>query len=425
MAEGEGWWGGWLQQSFQAVKEKSSEALEFIKRDLTEFSTVVQHDTACSIAATATAVRNKLAVEGSSETTEKVKKSLSSFLGVISDTLAPPPDKTIDCDVITLVATPAGTTEVYDSSKARLYSLQADPATYCNEPDGPPEQFESWLSTFSLEDKKGEISELLVNSPSIRALYTKMVPAAVAHSEFWQRYFYKVFQLDQEEARRLALKQRAEQSAHTETLGWEEEEEDDFLGATSSSQLNLTPPLDSSNLTVPTGATVLSPVLSPSEERETTYSVSSDSVSLPTQVEVRPEPVTTELAEKLTEASLEDVVNKTQDEQRPGNSDLPPEAQVEAVTQPEVTADGVSARAPASKPENSKEDGPQDLRVFELNSDSGKSTPSKNGKKGSSTDVSEDWEKDFDLDMTEEEVQMALSKIEASGELDEDWENWD
>uniref|UniRef100_A0A669ESW8 BSD domain containing 1 n=1 Tax=Oreochromis niloticus TaxID=8128 RepID=A0A669ESW8_ORENI len=360
-------------------------ALEFIKRDLTEFSTVVQHDTACSIAATATAVRNKLAVEGSSETTEKVKKSLSSFLGVISDTLAPPPDKTIDCDVITLVATPAGTTEVYDSSKARLYSLQADPATYCNEPDGPPEQFESWLSTFSLEDKKGEISELLVNSPSIRALYTKMVPAAVAHSEFWQRYFYKVFQLDQEEARRLVLKQRAEQSAHTETLGWEEEEEDDFLGATSSSQLNLTPPLDSSNLTVPAEAAVLSPVLSPSEERETTYSVSSDSVSLPTQVEVRPEPVTTELAEKLTEAT----------------------------------------RAPASKPENSKEDGPQDLRVFELNSDSGKSTPSKNGKKGSSTDVSEDWEKDFDLDMTEEEVQMALSKIEASGELDEDWENWD
>lgn len=59
-------------------------------------------------------------MEGSTETTEKVKKSLSSFLGVISDTLAPPPDKTIDCDVITLVATPAGTTEVYDSSKVSI-----------------------------------------------------------------------------------------------------------------------------------------------------------------------------------------------------------------------------------------------------------------------------------------------------------------
>lgn len=40
---------------------------------------------------------------------------------------------------------------------------------------GPLEQFDSWLSTFSLDEKKGDISELLVNSPSIRALYTKMV----------------------------------------------------------------------------------------------------------------------------------------------------------------------------------------------------------------------------------------------------------
>lgn len=231
----------------------------------------------------------------------------------------------------------------------------------------------------------------------------------------------------------MALKQRAEQTTHTETLGWEEEEEDDFLGATSSSQINFTPLLENSStqlpttLTAPTGTTLLSPVLSPSEERDNTLSVSSDSVSLPTQVEVRPEPVATELAKKLTEASLEDVADKTREEQKPGKSDLPLEAQVEAVTQPEVTVDGASARAsaPTSKPEAAKEEGPQDLRVFELNSDSGKSTPSNNGKKGSSTDVSEDWEKDFDLDMTEEEVQMALSKIEASGELDEDWENWD
>ncbi|KAJ0062615.1 hypothetical protein NL108_004243, partial [Boleophthalmus pectinirostris] len=342
----------------------SSEALEFIKRDLTEFSTVVQHDTACSIVATATAVKNKLAVEGSSETTEKVKKSLSSFLGVITDTLAPPPDKTIDCDVITLVATPAGTTEVYDSSKARLYSLQADPATYCNEPDGPPEQFDSWMCSFSLE-KKGEISELLVNSPSIRALYTKMVPAAVSHSEFWQRYFYKVFQLDQEEARRVALKQRAEQSTHTETLGWEEEEEDDFLCATPSSyQPALTPTMDQSSSTL-TESSLLTPVQSPSEER---LSLSSDSVSLPTQIDVQPELFVSELDKKMTEVSLDEITN-TDDQPSPESAVTQPEANTEAVTGPPV------------KTEVTKEDGPQDLRVFELNSDSGKSTPSNNGKK--------------------------------------------
>ncbi|XP_063040258.1 BSD domain-containing protein 1 [Engraulis encrasicolus] len=489
MAEGEGsWWGGWFQQGFQSVKDKSAEAYEFIKRDLAEFSNVVQHDTTCSIVATANAVRSKLAVEGSTaDTSEKVKKSLSNILGVITDTLAPPPDKTIDCDVITLVATPAGTTEVYDSTKARLYSLQADPATYCNEPDGPPEQFDAWLSSCSLEEKKAEISELLVNSPSIRALYTKMVPAAVAHSEFWQRYFYKVFQLEQEEARRLALKQRAEQTAHRserESLGWEEEEEDDFLGAASTSRLDFTPPLEdpscrassllaavaaaacSTSTPTPHSSSVSTAYhpssVSPSASQgafspgttasDVTPSVSSDSVSLPTQLEAQPvspdpavaseaaaspQPPAQELSQRLSEASLEEeelakVERSSSPEPQTGG-----EPQQQIAAQPEVVVtDGpipedevappAAAPAPAVKMEGSKEDGPQDLRVFELNSDSGKSTPSNNGKKGSSTDVSEDWEKDFDLDMTEEEVQMALSKMDATGELDEeDWENWD
>ncbi|XP_018602451.2 BSD domain-containing protein 1 [Scleropages formosus] len=430
MAEGDGgWWGSWLQQSYQAVKDKSAETYEFLKRDLAEFSSVVRHDTACSIVATASAVRSKLAVEGSSETTEKVKKSLSNILGVITDTLAPPPDKTIDCDVITLMATPAGTTEEYDSTKARLYSLQADPATYCNEPDGPPEQFDTWLSGFSLEEKKGEISELLVSSPSIRALYTKMVPAAVSHSEFWQRYFYKVFQLDQEEARRVALKQRAERTAHSEALGWEEEEEDEFLGASSASRLDFAhpsqevPPRARDQATVPLVSTV------PAEQEGDRCDPGSESVSLPTQLETRAHegqvaPAPEELNQKLGEATLEE------GEAGPGVAQRHGQLQgrgsgAEQAANASGREEAAVVRAPA-RPGSAREDGPQDLRVFELNSDSGKSTPSNNGQKGSSTDVSEDWEKDFDLDMTEEEVQLALSRVNATGELDdEDWENWD
>ncbi|XP_052006807.1 BSD domain-containing protein 1 isoform X2 [Xyrauchen texanus] len=414
MADGEGgWWGGWLTQSFQTVKDKSAEAYEFIKRDLTEFSSVVQHDTACSLVATAAAVKNKLAVEGSSEATEKVRKGLSNILGVITDTLAPPPDMTIDCDVITLVATPAGTTEVYDSSKARLYSLQADPATYCNEPDGPPHQFDAWMSSFSLEERKAEISELLVNSPSIRALYTKMVPAAVAHSEFWQRYFYKVFQLEQEEARRVALKQRAEQTDHSESLGWEEEDEEgEFLGATSTSRLDFTPPIEEPQVpavtieTTPESSSIPHVMVSPSNVASiVTPSVSSDSVSFPTQIENKADPITIRLTQSAP-AEEEVVLLKLS------------EASLQVKMVPE--------ERPSLREETTGEDVAQDLRVFELNSDSGKSTPSNNGKKGSSTDVSEDWEKDFDLDMTEEEVQLALAKVDATEELvDEDWENWE
>ncbi|XP_045865713.1 BSD domain-containing protein 1 isoform X3 [Meles meles] len=367
-----GWWRSWLQQSYQAVKEKSSEALEFMKRDLTEFTQVVQHDTACTIAATASVVKEKLA--------------------------------------------------------ARLYSLQSDPATYCNEPDGPLELFDAWLSQFCLEEKKGEISELLVGSPSIRALYTKMVPAAVSHSEFWLRYFYKVHQLEQEQARRDALKQRAEQSI-SEEPGWEEEEE----------ELVSVSPTSPKEAKVPVAKTPTSPEggpgpLSPCEENpvtpaepptEVTPSESSESVSLVTQIAkpaiaAEAPGLPKDLSQKLLEASLEDQ-GLTVDV---GETGPPPPAPLKPHT-PAGRPSGLEPRPPA-RVETLKEEVLTDLRVFELNSDSGKSTPSNNGKKGSSTDISEDWEKDFDLDMTEEEVQMALSKVDASGELEDvEWEDWE
>ncbi|XP_053867674.1 BSD domain-containing protein 1 isoform X1 [Malaclemys terrapin pileata] len=451
-----GWWRSWLQQSYQTVKEKSTEALEFMKRDLTEFTQVVQHDTACTIAATASVVKEKLVTEGSSGTTEKVKKGLADFLGVISDTFAPSPDKTIDCDVITLMATPSGTTEPYDSTKARLYTLQSDPATYCNEPDGPTELFESWLSQFNLEEKKGEISELLVTSPSIRALYTKMVPVAVSHSEFWQRYFYKVHHLEQEEVRREALKQRAEQSVHHEEPGWEEEEEE-FLGMSPLPCVNVKSPEEGKQTSsVPAAAAAApltlegSPIPSikePAEESwsglaavpvQVTPSESSESVSLVTQI-ANPATVpdaqlqtgvplsgARDLSQRLLEATSEEQGSRP----KPAESAHPPTTTRElAVSSEQLGSAGLKEQAeskPTAQIETLKEDGLTDLRVFELNSDSGKSTPSNNGKKGSSTDISEDWEKDFDLDMTEEEVQLALSKVEVSGELeDEEWEDWE
>ncbi|XP_006862218.1 PREDICTED: BSD domain-containing protein 1 isoform X2 [Chrysochloris asiatica] len=374
MAEGEdvGWWRSWLQQSYQAVKEKSSEALEFMKRDLTEFSQVVQHDTACTIAATASVVKEKLA--------------------------------------------------------ARLYCLQSDPATYCNEPDGPPELFDAWLSKFCLEEKKGQISELLIGSPSIRALYTKMVPAAVSHSEFWHRYFYKVHQLEQEQARRDALKQRAEQSI-SEEPGWEEE--DEMLGSVSPTSLKeakvpvtktSTSPEGRAGPQIPCEEKLLTPVETPAE---VTPSESSESISLVTQIPnpaVSPEaPVLPkDLSQRLLEASLEEQ-NLAVDAGETG----PPPPSPPKPLNPAGRPCGPEPR-PSARVETLREEAPTDLRVFELNSDSGKSTPSNNGKKGSSTDISEDWEKDFDLDMTEEEVQMALSKVDASGELEDvEWEDWE
>lgn len=132
------------------------------------------------------------------------------------------------------------------------------------------------------------------------------------------------------------------------------------------------PPATLATTAASSGAAAQSPAASPGEDGA--LSVSSDSVSLPTQVEVRPAggaaPTTPALAQKLSEASLDDG-----GEAKAARKSA--EVEAAAPTGPEVKSE-----VPPKAPPTAKEEGPQDLRVFELNSDSGKSTPSNNGKKG-------------------------------------------
>ncbi|KAG8431324.1 hypothetical protein GDO86_019062 [Hymenochirus boettgeri] len=231
-----------------------------------------------------------------------------------------------------------------------------------------------------------------------------MVPAAVSHSEFWQRYFYKVHQLEQEEARRDALKQRAELSVHSEEPRWEEEEED-FVGAASTSDLKL-----AKKLRIPPP---IVPMLNVEDKSERPAEQSKDlpGVASPSESSESISPITQIANPEYHEQSASKETPLTVTEEQTMEISAPARAE---------ERDG----KPIVRTGNQREEPPTDLRVFELNSDSGKSTPSNNGQKGSSTDVSEDWEKDFD--MTEEEVQLALSRVEMSGEVeDEDWENWE
>ncbi|XP_075928396.1 BSD domain-containing protein 1 isoform X3 [Petromyzon marinus] len=432
---GGGWWGSWIHSTLETARSKSSEALEFIKRDLTEFTEVVQHDTTSTIAATASAMRDKLAADGSTDTGRKMKESLSSLFGVISDAFSPSPDRTLDCDEVALVATPDGSTEPYDRVKARLYSLQADPATYCNEPDGLQEHFMSWAESFSLEERKAETAELLVACPAIRALYTRLVPAAVSHLEFWHRYFYKVYQLEQDEARRADLMKRADPSSQDKELGWEDEEgesADDLLDSKKESRVgHVRPSHPEADGTrhEPPSADAPHPPSSPAQTlSELTETALSSSGPPARHDSDKPTPSSPAADSRADAGAAPDA--------------LPPSASSETVTSSDtVTAETLVSRAaaagdggagerrdsasPTPPPAAGKDEAVTDLRVLELRSDSGKSTPSNSAKIGSSTDISEDWEKEFELDMTEEEIQQALAKAEASGEMEGDWEDWE
>lgn len=125
------------------------------------------------------------------------------------------------------------------------------------------------------------------------------------------------------------------------------------------------------------------PVIPAEPPTEVTPSESSESVSLVTQIA---KPATAaeapglpkDLSQKLLEASLEDQ-GLTVDV---GETGPPPPAPLKPHT-PAGRPSGPEPRPPA-RVETLREEVLTDLRVFELNSDSGKSTPSNNGKKGKS-----------------------------------------
>lgn len=141
---------------------------------------------------------------------------------------------------------------------------------------------------------------------------------------------------------------------------------DEFLGASSPSRLDFTPPLPPPSVTVETSPSCSLPTEVAGSHGDVTPSVSSDSVSLPTQLEILPE--------RCANAPSRDEKRKSATAAEGAG------AREQGAEEEGARTEG--AREQEARKEGAKEEGVQDLRVFELNSDSGKSTPSTNGKKG-------------------------------------------
>ncbi|KAK7485326.1 hypothetical protein BaRGS_00023425, partial [Batillaria attramentaria] len=209
------------------AKEKSTAALDMVRKDLAEFGCTMQKDTGHAVEVTSATLKDSLKAENTSAAKEKVTRGLNAFLEGVSRALTVPPD---DDDQIPITSSTAE--EMFDRAKARLHAVQVDPGTYMNEPSGSPDAYKKWCEEeFNMEAVKGEISDLLVSKVEVRGLYTKMVPNQVSHVDFWRRYFYKLHQIKLDQARKEALMKRAEKSKSDDSLAWEDdwsgEEEDD------------------------------------------------------------------------------------------------------------------------------------------------------------------------------------------------------
>lgn len=120
---------------------------------------------------------------------------------------------------------------ILDRLQAQLHALASDQSTYTKDPDPQDSVSEDWtsyLATLDLDQRQGEISELMINNGHIRKHYSSLVPSTVQHKLFWARYFFKVHLIDKQEVKRQVLKKRAEQTKvdSDSEINWDDDEDD-------------------------------------------------------------------------------------------------------------------------------------------------------------------------------------------------------
>lgn len=227
MAEsGGGWWGSW----YQAAKNKSAEVLEFVRRDLDEISSAVTIEASNVVSSTASVIKDKLHLEDSDSTASTVKRSISSFLGQVSNVLNPVPEDEDEEAMVIQGSEPI----VIDRVQARLFTLTADPATFLVDPVEEIE-YEAWLGVVREVDGEGimapeKLSALMAACPRLHEQYNLLVPNEVSHSLFWYRYLFRKALLEDEEARKEAKRKRdlerakikKESDAKAESQNWDD-----------------------------------------------------------------------------------------------------------------------------------------------------------------------------------------------------------
>ncbi|KAI1321820.1 hypothetical protein EDD11_000096 [Mortierella claussenii] len=161
----------------------------------------------------------------------------------------------------------------FDRKAAILEKLRMNPETYTVDPMTSIadtdivglERYKYFLQTFNMAEYQQRISRLLNEYPELKALMTKLVPLEVADEElFWQRYYFRLFEIEEEEKRRQKLVQEAGADLAEEEFTWDDndDEDDDSSNEPESSggQGSVTPKAEKKNLdtTTPRASQILS-----------------------------------------------------------------------------------------------------------------------------------------------------------------------
>lgn len=180
------WWDSWLS----SAKTKSAEVYTMVKKDLDEIGTAVKSEASHVFSTTSTVIGKTFKLDVPESPANVMKKSFSTFIGQVSTVLNPEPDDEDDTEVILS----SGDTTMLSTYKKELEALQRVDATFIVPAYSP--EFEAWRA--SLENTEaGLISpqaamRRLEANPILRSQYDKLVPDAVSHDDFWERYLFRI-----------------------------------------------------------------------------------------------------------------------------------------------------------------------------------------------------------------------------------------
>ncbi|XP_037874006.1 BSD domain-containing protein 1-B [Bombyx mori] len=180
------WWDSWLS----SAKTKSAEVYTMVKKDLDEIGSAVKCEASHVFSTTSNVIGKTLKLDVPESPANAMKKSISTFIGQVSTVLNPEPDDEDDTEVILS----SGDTTMLSTYKKELEALQRVDATFIVPAYSP--EFEAWKA--SLETSEAGIvspvsaARRLNSNPVLKAQYDKLVPDAVSHDEFWERYLFRV-----------------------------------------------------------------------------------------------------------------------------------------------------------------------------------------------------------------------------------------
>nr|GMD80548.1 BSD domain-containing protein 1-like [Ipomoea batatas] len=227
----------------KTLASKSESVIQNYRRDLEEFSSGLQKETAIIREAASRAVQDlpahiesgAAAAQESLETVGQAIDDIGSSVAEIivqgKDSILAPEDSGNEFsendgrndrsdDVLNSNAKP------YSRIEALIRAIQCDAKTYCEEPEDS-EDYNEWKLGFVFEEKLGEIGDLVEENNVIGEIYSEIVPSNVDRETFWSRYFYKIHRVKKAEEARVRLVKKVISGEEDEDLTWDVEDDND------------------------------------------------------------------------------------------------------------------------------------------------------------------------------------------------------